>query len=228
LALYARSLALFREVGDTAGFAWTLHNCGDAAAEQGDATQAESLYRESLALFQRLGDTENCFEMRAHLADLARHRGDDEQAAGFYAECIAYGRKTGLTRQTAWWLTNLAHALQNQGRYDESSGLYKEGLELLHGMGDRLGIARCLEGLAQVACLQKQPERAARICGAAAVLRTSVGAPLPLPERPDWERAIAIARAALGGEGYASAWSRGQALSLKDAIDEALERNVHA
>ena len=67
-----------------------------------------------------------------------------------------------------------------------------------------------------------QPERAARLFGAADVLRESVGVPLPANERADHERYVDAVRAALGDESFAAAWDAGRALRLDEAIAEAL------
>jgi hypothetical protein len=67
-----------------------------------------------------------------------------------------------------------------------------------------------------------QGERAARLLGAAAALRETIGAPLPLPERADVEQAVAGARAALGEAEWTAAFAAGRMLSLEQAIAEAL------
>jgi hypothetical protein len=67
--------------------------------------------------------------------------------------------------------------------------------------------------------------RAARLCGAAAVVRETLGAPIPSPERTELEEAVAPARAALGEEQWAAAFAAGRALTLEEAVAEALEES---
>ena len=85
--------------------------------------------------------------------------------------------------------------------------------------GTRLRLRACvrvpmscidLEGLAGVAVAQDQAERAARLCGTAAALRTLIGAPVSPPERARSDRHVSAARAALGDAGFAAAWAAGQ------------------
>jgi transcriptional regulator with XRE-family HTH domain len=59
--------------------------------------------------------------------------------------------------------------------------------------------------------------------GAAAALRETIGAPLSVPDLTEMEQAVAEARAALGEAAWAAAFAEGQALSLEQAIAEALE-----
>jgi hypothetical protein len=68
-----------------------------------------------------------------------------------------------------------------------------------------------------------QPERAARLFGAADLLREDTGTPVEATDRTGRERAMAAARAALGEEVFAATWSEGQALPLDAAIALALE-----
>jgi hypothetical protein len=56
----------------------------------------------------------------------------------------------------------------------------------------------------------------------AAALREAIGAPPPLSRREEAERELGAARAALGEEAFAAAWTEGQALPLDQAIEYAL------
>ena len=63
---------------------------------------------------------------------------------------------------------------------------------------------------------------AARLLGAATALREALGTPLTLSEQVDVERLVAPARAALGEERWAAAFAEGRALTLVQAVAEAL------
>jgi hypothetical protein len=84
-------------------------------------------------------------------------------------------------------------------------------------------MAWCLAGLGSVAALDEEPERAARLWGAAERLRQAIGCRPPPAARATYERAIATARTALGEEAFATAWEAGRALMLEQAIAEALQ-----
>jgi hypothetical protein len=78
------------------------------------------------------------------------------------------------------------------------------------------------EGLAGLAALAAEPERAARLYGAADALRTEIGAPRPPTERVAEARQIEAVRASLGGAAFDAAWSAGRALAPEQAVREAL------
>ena len=69
---------------------------------------------------------------------------------------------------------------------------------------------------------QRQPERAARLFGAAEGLREVMGAPLPPADRAGRDRSVAAVRSALGEEAFAAAWAEGRAMSLEAAVAFAL------
>jgi hypothetical protein len=90
-------------------------------------------------------------------------------------------------------------------------------------LGRWLEIAESLEGLARLAGDGGRMERAARLLGAAEAIRDALGAPLPPVRRAEYEQCVAEARAALGEEALAAAWAQGKALSVDQAIADALD-----
>lgn len=77
---------------------------------------------------------------------------------------------------------------QQLGEVETARGLHTEGLEVARGTGDPRAVALALEGLAGVASLDGDAERAERLLGEAAAMRAGVGAPLPPAERTDIDR----------------------------------------
>jgi hypothetical protein len=86
-------------------------------------------------------------------------------------------------------------------------------------MGAWQRVAWALEGIAGVAA-KRQPTWAARLWGAAAALRAALGVPMWPIDRPDYERRVAAARAAMAADAFDAAWptdrrSRGSKLRRK-------------
>src|SRR5262249_29886042 len=79
-----------------------------------------------------------------------------------------------------------------------------------------------IEGLAAVAWLGGDPERAVRLYGAAAGGRARAKQRPERTERELHEGITAEVRAALGEDRFQSAWERGRRLSLEEAAAEAL------
>ena len=221
-ALFEESLALFRELGDKDGTAWVLINLGVIVGNQGDHGRAAALYREGLALFRELGDNNGMGWALIGLGQSARARGDAWQATVLFKESLAVFRGVEHKPGIGFALNCLGLATCEQGDYGRATALYAESLALCRETGNKYLAAHCLEGLAGVASAQGQPERAARLFGAAEATRRLIGVPLPPSERPHYERLVAAVRTQLDEGTFAAAWTAGQALSLEQAIAEAL------
>ena len=87
----------------------------------------------------------------------------------------------------------------------------------------RRNIAAALIGLARVAEASGRPERSARLLGAAHALLEAIGARLGVVHRTEQERCEAAVRAHLGAAALAAAWAEGQAMTLEQASNFALE-----
>jgi hypothetical protein len=99
---------------------------------------------------------------------------------------------------------------------------YCESLVIRRELGDRLGVAGSLEGLAAAERAQGDPEQAVRMLGAAAALREAIGSPLPPGARPAYDEQVAALRASLGEAAYCAAWGAGRALTWERAAAKAL------
>ena len=88
-------------------------------------------------------------------------------------------------------------------------------------VGSQTAIAWCLAGLGSVAALDEEPERAARLWGAAERLRQSIGCRPAPAARATYERAMALPRPARRGCLCGGVGGR-VAMSLEQAIAEAL------
>ena len=137
---------------------------------------------------------------------------------------LAEFQQHGNTYGAAFTLTNLAKVARTEGDYPRANELFVKALSLWANNGDRRGIAGCLRGLARVAALTGRFVQAARFGGAAEALYEAVGASVRRhPARR--EDAVARVRARLGDEAFDAAWAAGRALSLTEAMSEAVESN---
>jgi non-specific serine/threonine protein kinase len=123
-------------------------------------------------------------------------------------------------------LQRLALVDRRHGSYASARARYLESLDVSQQLGDLPAIAAAFEGLVAVAVGLGEPGRSLQLAGAASALRVETGIPLPPPDRKEYERHVASARAALG-IAAAVAWETGQARPLEQAIAYAWsERNL--
>jgi predicted ATPase/DNA-binding CsgD family transcriptional regulator len=219
-ALYEESLAIVRELDDIWGIAETLWNFARVAIYQGDRTAGNSLCEESLALFRELGDQRRIAEILGFLGYMAFSQGNYTTELTSMEESLAIMRDLGDRRSSARLLWLLGYAAFVQDDYAKARTFYEEALAILQELGIKWLIASCLDGLAGVAVAQDQPEWAAHLLGAAALLREALGVSPPPYNLANYERMVATIRAQLGEERFAAAWAEGRKMTLEQVLAE--------
>jgi len=224
-ARLSESLAIFRELGNASSIAETLNHLAEVAILDEDAARAEALLAESRAIEQRENaDPHQIGETLLYLGHAARLRGAYDRAAQLHHESLecfqAFGdQHFGLP----WAYHSLGETALGLGNLAEAARWLAQGLALSQTLGDQASLAWCLAGLGSVAALDEEPERAARLWGAAERLRQAIGCRPAPAARATYERALAMARAQLDEAVFAAAWAAGRAMPLEQAIAEALE-----
>jgi predicted ATPase/DNA-binding CsgD family transcriptional regulator len=217
-ALQEHALAVIRQVGDPGWIALALLSCGDRAFAAGEVDPARALFEESLGLFQRLDDTMMAAQALNKLGDLARSSDDYRRAATLYTESLELLRQHGGETGIPGLLHNLGYVAQHHASQGQALGHFSEAMALFRTGGDQRGIAECLAGVAGVAVALEQPERAARLLGAADAVLRAAGAQITPANVGDYRRGLAAAQARLGPAPFMTAWSRGQAMLSEQAI----------
>jgi|SRR5579871_57973 len=224
-ALYEESLAIRRELGDKLGIAISLLNLGNVAKDRGDYAAARALYEESLAIRREIGDKWGIAYSLMNLGNVAYHQGDYAAARALYEESLAIKKELGDKQGIAYSLYNLGIVAGEQGDYAAARTLHEESLAIERELGNKHGIAYSLEGMAELAGGQGQTEPAVRLWAAADALREAIGSPLSPNEKEELDRKVATARASLGEEAFAEAWEQGQAMTIEQAIEYALQED---
>jgi predicted ATPase/transcriptional regulator with XRE-family HTH domain len=227
-ALAEQGLVLAREVQDRRRIMLLRYVLGEAARLQGDHRQAVRHFEESVALGRELEDNVGIAFSLASLGTLAHAQGDDTRAAAILAECIALLRELNHRPSLAWCLEVWARVATAQGEYGRAKACLTEALALFGDLGQRNGIVHALEGVAGLAAAQSDARGAARLYGAAEVLREVIGNPLAPFDRTEYDRYVAVARAQLDEAAFAAAWAEGRALLPEQAAAEAKQALVEA
>jgi tetratricopeptide (TPR) repeat protein len=223
-ALHAWSLALRRDLGDTLAIAWSLHNLGRVAFDQRDFDRAAALSEESLILFRELGDKRGIATSLHDVGRIALDQGEYARATAYLEASLALRRDLEDRWGEASSLHNLGYVMLHQDDDMRAMIYFAESLALRREMGDKVGIAECLAGLAGMVGAQGQPVHATRLLGAAQALRDIIGAHKLPSEHLGDEHAMATVRVQLDEASFAAAWAEGQAMTLEQAIVEALNR----
>ena len=221
--LQREALVLYRQQGDEGGVAFSLMCLGNQQCEQGDDEGAVPFLEEALVLCRRIGDKRTLAYTLWNLAEVARHRGDYEQAKTLGLESQALSRemadKWQLARIAGWLGVVTVYSSDD---HDAAEGFLKESLALNREIGSLEYVAYCLEGFAGLAGARAQGARAARLWGAAEVLRETISDPLPPADRPEYDRSMAAARAGLDEGSWEAAFAEGKSMQHEEAVEYAL------
>jgi predicted ATPase/tetratricopeptide (TPR) repeat protein/DNA-binding XRE family transcriptional regulator len=215
------SLAIFRELEDQAGIADVSLSLAEVASMQGDTEGATSLVEKALPYFRAHDNPEGVGWALNHLGHVAQIRGDYERARWLHEESLEWFEEGGGENPEAF--EALGETALAQGEPTLAITYFGKSLKLSREQGARLYTAWCLAGLAGVAALDEDPERAAQLWSAAEALRQSIGGRAAPASHAMHERLMAAAREQMGQPAFDAAWAEGQAMTTEQAIELALE-----
>ena len=173
-SLYEDALAIFRRLGHQATQAMAQVLLANVLCDQGNLPRALACAEEGLALYKQVGNRWGSAWGFYTVGKVAARQGDRSQARSLFADALAASREIDHPHLATLCLVALADDALGEGDAHAARALFTESLTLAERMGDRLSLARSLEGLA---CLTvaEQPEAAIRLAGAADVVRAAVG-----------------------------------------------------
>jgi tetratricopeptide (TPR) repeat protein len=217
------SLAGSAELDDPWLRAFTLLLLGMVAEDHGDYQLAEARFDEALTRFRAADDQSNAALTLTHLGVAAWGQGDVERATRLCEEAMALQRATRDNWGLSISLGYLGLLAGEAGNYGYAAAAHRESLQLRWDDEVWEDVAASLADLAVLAAAVERPEQAARLFGAAAVVREETGRALipHYPERAVFERAESRARTALGPRAYDAAEAAGRALPREQAVSEA-------
>jgi predicted ATPase/DNA-binding CsgD family transcriptional regulator len=211
---------LARLAGEPATLSQALNAAAMGEHQRGRLDEAEALYAESAVWAREARDDSRIAACVSNLGGIARERGELDLAAARFQEALASARQAGNDYAAATITLNLALVARQRG--GPAAAGFRDALTTHHALGERLWVAYALAGLGGLAGEQGRFPHAARLLGAADALVTATGATLERPDKAVFDADVTTVRAALGETAFAGAWDAGRALSLDQAVAEAL------
>jgi predicted ATPase/DNA-binding SARP family transcriptional activator len=215
------SIALSRELGDTASRIRSMLSLGVVAVDTHDLEEAKRLNEETLELARETGDRRVVATAINNLSDLALVEGDYESAMHLAEESLAEARELGHRESAVLALLNLSQANLFLQRPDEAARALEEALGLAVELGYRESIAYALEGCAAIAVERDDPVCAARVIGAAEALLDAIGSSLDQAATERHELTLHALREHLGDQLLAELRQQGRVLTVDEARAEA-------
>jgi tetratricopeptide (TPR) repeat protein len=216
-------LRLAREADDRLWSCRALHVLGTVKNQQGDWIQSKALSEEGLALAREL-DHRILISLELNaLGESARQQEDYEAAREFYEEALALARQESAKHVIPVYALNLASIACSQRDYQSAISFALEGLKISEEFGDRMVAGTALGVFAALAVTAGEPEKAARLWGAAQAAFDAEDYKLDKVDQDFVDRYVGEARASIGDEAYEAAFREGRAMRFEHAVALARE-----
>ncbi len=214
----ARQMARTR--GDGVELSIALGALGMATLMSEDIEKAHQYLREGKAVIEELGSSWVGPQILMMEALLLAKEGDLEGAEAIYREADQRFQELGEPTQTIITRSELAHTLRGQGKWEQALPLYRETILYFQDMGHEPAVANQLECFAYIAITQEEPEKSARLLGAAQAIRERTNNPINLPwEKADYDQAMKRLDEILGSADRDAALGEGRSMMLEEAVD---------
>jgi tetratricopeptide (TPR) repeat protein len=216
------ALAIFRSLGDRPNIARQLGHLSVIADMQGDYDRFVLLSQEAVGIVREIDDKTIICQVLNSVGYTAYLHGELERARTYLEEALVLARVQRDESLLCEILHSHAELCRADGDVARAESLYREGLATVWQEKTLISIVDLFQGLGSTAAAAQRMTRAARIFGAEAALRDANGFPLDPGIEDDHDRNVTLAREALGEEAFAVAFEAGAALSLEEAVAEAL------
>lgn len=184
-ALTGEGLALYRELGDTAGVADALLLLGAVARLRSQYTLARARFEEAKALFQHVGDAWKRGQCLTELARIDTAQGEYDRAHARLQESLALYQALGDQLSIAWVLHLLASVLfESQSDLTRAAALAEQSLALNREADAKSSSAYTLGLLAEIYLAQGEQTRARELAEEHVAIFRKVGA--------GWDTAVAF------------------------------------
>ncbi len=220
--LAEEALALHRRFGDTSGTAYALNQLGVTFIDEGDFERAEQFVKESVELFRQAGDELATVEATRTLAFTYYSRGEVERARLLHETNLRRAQALGFKEVEAGTLSSLASIAFDQGRNEDSLALRRANLLAWRDLGSLQGTAQSLCGTARaLAMLLGRADAAAQLLSCFEGLGEQIGVSEGWVGRMN-ELTLAAIHSQLDAAAFATAWEKGQKLTVDEAVALAL------
>lgn len=211
-----------RSSGNTDVLGIALGGFGHSLSVAGDLSAAREAFEESAEIARELGSSHSLSVALGSLGEVARIAGDLRAASVYYEQALDAAGRHARSNPTGIILANLGGVSLEQGDYAAASRYYRESLAVVAELENRQWTAIALDGLGAVALHAGDAEKAAVLAGAAEALYEAPDNPLEEWEQSLRDRYVAELRSALDARTLERKWSRGRAMTLREAAALAL------
>ncbi len=216
------AVKLYGDLGDLFGRALATCRLANVHAARRAVESARALYEQALEFAHASGNDRLTAIVLENAGTFALEEGLIEPAEARFIESVRLFRRLGNRRGLAICLAHLADVALVRGDRVRAAEFVRESLLLYRGLGTKVRTAPVLETASRLVFDGGDPERAARLLAAARHLRRETGSPPSPHQQRVTDDLLARFAAALGEERITALGDETVAMTLSEALDDAL------
>jgi len=216
--LYKEGLELSQDIGDLFVIAIASAALGYSFFEQGNYEKARPLFDEQLKINEKLQFRFGISGALISLGNLYREQGDYARAEQCFEKSMGVCRDIGLKGGTSLNLYKLGLVTLHQNNYSSALLRFQEYFDFARGFEEKVSLCRFFIGMSAVAGGTNQPERCAKLFGAAQAIFDTFDYRMPQFDRAEFDRHIQIARDLLGNTTFDLHSNEGRTMTIEQAI----------
>ena len=220
LSLLEQSLDLFQQLGDLWSIARVSQALGELYLAQENYKKAKVYFDKHLSIDEKLRFRHGHLIALISLGDFHRYQGDYPSAETYYKKSLAIAREYGLD-----WISisyySLGMLALHQNDYVSAVKRFTQLFEIDHKRDEKMSACDLLFSSAAIAGGTNQPERSAKLDGAAQAIIDINEYRVPAFDQKEFDRHIQIARDQLGDAQFKELAAEGRAMTVEQAIQYA-------
>jgi predicted ATPase len=222
LAAAQEGLEIFRELNYKAGMGMAYGNLARLEAIHGNYQEAEKY----IALFLPIME-EGTISLQSGFMNMgmgigARSQGRFDRAQRHLEEGLRIFTQMGHKGMITGMTSEIAHTQRAMGNYNAAKNTYRETIKSYQDYGNRPAVAHQLECFAMIAVVEEEPQRAAKLFGAAEAIREVTGHKPTDEEESEEAQFMSRLRAMLPEAEFNTLWAEGKSMTMEQAIQLAL------
>jgi predicted ATPase/class 3 adenylate cyclase len=214
-ARHAAALTLQKSIGDSNGAAFSMNNLAVQALDQHDHENAKRLLEEAR---QFSTDRRVTTIVLLNSGEAANKTGDHEQASRFQTEAMRLCIELGDEEIFGYLSLNLGLTSLALNDPHRAMNWFQNGFPRILRLRNSWLLATYLDGLAALALALCEPERAARLFGAAMSVHDQSDADFDVSDSAARDAALAQLRTVVGEEEFSQLLAEGSRMSVDDAV----------
>jgi tetratricopeptide (TPR) repeat protein len=220
--LLGEAIAIFDVLGDDLAAARGYNNLGAVAHSQGAPAIAIAHYEAALAVYRRHGKVRDMAISLSNLGLWKTEAGMLEDGRRELDEALELVRQLDDDMLWPQCLVNCGINAIYRNDPDSARAFYTQSLTRARQLSDSISLVLSLDGFALLAAVQGDAPTAVRLTAAVTGLRQRLQSPPSPASERRYERLIAPVGAALNPGVHAAIWQDGLAMTVEQAIAQAL------